>query len=239
MPTLDGLYPFEKLMLYLGAGFFVALAFALIFLALRSKPFVKLLPFFLIPVLMMAWPSIQSVEFSDNAVTIQKSLDSLSSDNPDPAATASLKVAVGNVAARPSSDPATLTLLARASLALGDTKAASARIEQALAIDPKFSAAADVKDRLEAQPKLQELTKRVEADPKDEATKQQLQQTIATVKKVPVVNPATLTEVANAEAAVGNKPQATTTVNKALKIDPKLTQAVQLKQKLAASPSPQ
>jgi tetratricopeptide (TPR) repeat protein len=236
MPAFDGLYPFEKLMLDLGAGFFVALAFVLIFLALKGRPFAKLLPFFFIPIVMMAWPSIKSVEFGNDVVTIETNLNALASGSADASAVDSLKIAVADVSARPSSDPVTLTLLARASLAIGDTQAASARVEQALSISPKFTEAAALKDRIEAEPKLQALTKQVEQEPSNEAAKQQLQQTIATVTKVPVVNPATLTDVASAQAAVGDKAQASANVNKALKINPKLAQAVQLKEKLAASP---
>lgn len=239
MPSLNGLYPFEKVMLILGAGFFVALAFVLVYLALKGKGYGKLLPFFLVPILMIAWPSVQSVQFSNDVLTIQTNLAALVNDTGNESTTDSLKTAVANVSARPSSDPATLTLLARASLALGDMTAASERVQQALAVDPKFQEANALKARIEAQPKLQTLTKQVEQDPKNDAAKAQLKQTIQTVTQVPVVNPVTLANLAKAQAAVGETEAANASVNKALKINPKLTEAVELKAKLQPTATPQ
>ena len=91
MPLFDGLNLFEIVMLVLGALFFVVLAIVVATLALKNGAYGKLLPFFVIPIIMMAWPGIRSVEFNNDVVTIQTNVASLEQDPADSGARASLQ----------------------------------------------------------------------------------------------------------------------------------------------------
>jgi hypothetical protein len=72
MSLFDGLYPYEVVLLILGALFFLLLAVLLVLLVVRGKPYTGMLAFFAIPIVMIGYSSIQEITFQDGAVTIQK-----------------------------------------------------------------------------------------------------------------------------------------------------------------------
>jgi tetratricopeptide (TPR) repeat protein len=231
MPLFDGLNLFEIIMLVLGVLFFVALAIVMVSCALRGKPYAKMLPFFAIPIIMMAWSSIQSIEFSKDVLTIKTNVVALETNPEDTTAASSLKVALANVSGRPSSDPATSTLIARAALAVGDEKTANDRLDQALQKNPKFAEAENLRTRMQVEANLPALTEKVENQP-SEAANAALKQSVASLTSAPVLNPVTLSNIARAQAALGDRAAAIANVNKALRINPNTPGALQVKARI-------
>jgi tetratricopeptide (TPR) repeat protein len=231
MPLFDGLNLFEVVMLVAGALFFVTLAIVLVICVFRGKPYGKLVPFFLISIVLMAWPSIKSIEFSKDVLTINTNVAALETNPEDTTAANSLKVALANVSGRPSSDPATLTLIARAANAIGDENTANDRLDQALQKNPKFAEAENLRTRMQIEASLPALTEKVEKNPSD-AANAQLKQSVASLTSTPVLNPVTIANIARAQAALGDRAAATANINKALRINPNTPGALEAKAKI-------
>ena len=231
MALIAGLPIYDLVMLVLG----VILFFVLVILLIKGRDPLKLLPLFLICAALIAWPTITKlkggpVEIDTNQM--KPAVLALEQNPTDPNARAKLQSAYEKTKSQRSTDPEALTLTARAALALGDQKDALDRIGQALKVNPDFQPALDLRQRVDAETKLPQLTTQVENNPTDSTAKAQLQQTISTIAKQPILNPGTLTNVAQAQTVLGNKSEALVNVNRALQINPSLTEALQVKTKL-------
>jgi tetratricopeptide (TPR) repeat protein len=232
MPVVDGLNLFETVMLASGALLLVVLVGVMVMLALKGAAFAKLLPFFVFPIVMIGWPSIRTFEFSTSLGKIKLSIGTLENDPADSNARKALKAALPKVENGSSSDPGTLTLVARAALALGDTKVATDHIDRALQLAPTFADATRLQGRIQAEESLPTLTKQVEAAPFDALARSHLEQSIAGITSTPVLNPTTLSNIARGQAALGDITRALSNTQTALQIDPGLPQALELRQKI-------
>lgn len=231
MNSFDGMYSYEAVLMVLGVLLFAATLFAFLVLLWQGKPFARLLGFFVIPVVMIGYPGIQSFEFSQGVLKISKYADDLEKNPTDSAARNALSNDLAGLAPRPTSNPAALAIIARAEIALGRNAEAQANVSKALHLSPQNPEALKVKQRLELDEKLTDLTAKVEQEPSNTAAKEELQTTLASVANRPLASPVTITNVARAQAAIGNHAQAQSNLEKALRIDPNLAQAIKLKSK--------
>ncbi len=231
MTLMAGLPIYDVVMLILGVILFVVL----IILLIKGRDPLKLLPLFLVCAALIAWPTIASITMAGLEIKtnqIKPAVTALENDPANAQARATLLSAYNKTKSQHSTDPETLTLTARAALALGDQTAAINRIDQALKVNPNFQPALDLRQRVDAETNLPKLTSKVENNPTDTAAKAQLQQTVSTIAQQPILNPGTLSSVGRAQAALGNRSEALVNVNKALQINPSLTEALQVKTKL-------
>jgi hypothetical protein len=137
----DPLYWYETAMLVLGVILFFVLVVTLLKLVNKGKPFGALLAFFAIPVVMIGYPTIQSVSFGDGVMTINKATAQLQDDPTNTALRQTLQQAVEKTASRPATDPTTMTEIAAGQFALGDHAAAEAKLKIALQKSPELPAA--------------------------------------------------------------------------------------------------
>jgi lipopolysaccharide biosynthesis regulator YciM len=72
----------------------------------------------------------------------------------------------------------------------------------------------------------------LERSPNDHAAKAQLDQVVSEASKMQLASPVTITNLARANAALGNQAQAAENVDKALRIDPNLARALILKNRI-------
>jgi len=236
MKVFDGLFLYEIVLLILGVLLFLVLLWALASSLKNGKPIAKLFPFIAISVLMIGYPSVKSIDISASELKIEKDVAEVEQDPTDAAKRGVLSGDIAGISSRPVSDPQVNTTLARAQLALGNTAAAQQHIEKALQASPKFTAAVQLKDRIELENKLPELTQAVLRDANNVQAKATLQQTVAAVSNKNVVNPETMVNIAKAQAALGDNAQAQINVDKALKINPTDAKAMQVKKAIKHSP---
>jgi hypothetical protein len=104
-----------------------------------------------------------------------------------------------------------------------------------LQLAPKNPQVLSVQQRLEIDQKLAALANQVEQQPNNGQAKQQLERTLAEIAETPIASPVTIMNVARAQAALGDHVQAQTNVEKALKIEPSLAPAIQLKSKIESA----
>ncbi|HUA01401.1 MAG TPA: hypothetical protein VMB02_13790 [Candidatus Aquilonibacter sp.] len=235
-PIFDGLNLTEVVLLILGVALFIVILLGLGAAMMKGKPFIKLLPFSFVSVAMIAYPLIQKVQISATEVDIENTSNDLESNPTNQADRVKLSSDIAKLSGRTFSDPQALTKIARGQLILNDTQAAKANLQEALQKDPQLPAAVSLQKRIQAEEQLPALTQRVQENPEDAQAKTALQQNVADLTKTGVANPVTLTNVAKAQAALGNKEQAVATVDKALTINPKLEDAARLKTEMQAVP---
>jgi len=237
MRLLDGLYLYEIIMLGMGVLLFLLLGIAFVVLLTRSKPYGRLLPAFGLPIVMVGFPAIQSIEISSDAVKVKTSADRLLSEPTDKEARASLTRAVSSLSARPIRDPATSLGIARAQIALGQNAQAEKKIDQVLAGSPQLAEAQQLKRRVELDRQLVDLTAALERDAGNPATRAALADTVRSATTMKIANPQTLASMAQAQTALGQHEEATKSAAKALAIDPHLAAAIQLKKDSRAAPA--
>jgi hypothetical protein len=221
----DGLYLFEWVLLVLGVILFVVLVIAFFYQLVHNRSVGVLLAFFIIPIAMIGYSSLQSIQISDNTVSLEKKTDAVLSNPADSTARTELQQQVDKLRSRPYSDPATLTVLAKADFALGNDQAAKSNLEKALQKDPQLQTAKQLQIKIDSLDRLAPLTAQVKSNPTDEKAKAELNQTLNTVAQQPVANPAALLKVAQAQATLGNRVQAEKNIAIVQKINPKLVMA--------------
>jgi tetratricopeptide (TPR) repeat protein len=214
----DGLYLFEWVLMALGVILFVVLVIAF----LHKRSIGVLLGFFVVPIAMIGYPSLQSIQISDGKVSLEKKADAVLANPADPTARKELQQQVEKLRSRPFSDPATLTVLSKAEFALGNDQVAKNNLEKALQKDPQLPAAKQLQIKIDSLNRLSPLTAQVKSNPADEKAKAELTQTLNTVAQQPLANPSALLKVAQAQAALGDHAKAEKNIAIVQKINPKL-----------------
>jgi len=235
MSLFNGLYLYEVVMLFLGAFLFIVLVLALVYQMMHKRNFAGLLAFFVLSIVMMGYPSIKSVQFQNDTLTIDKTTHDLQSKPADAQVRSELEKEVAKVSDRPTSDPAALTRLANAQFALGNETAAEQNVQKALQRDPNAQPAQELQKKIIAFHNLDSMATQVEKHPDDPAAKQELQQALNQASQQPTANPGALTKIAKAQAVLGQQEKATENVNKALQINPNLMEAKKIQTLILAN----
>jgi hypothetical protein len=204
MTFFAGLYSYESVLLVLGVILFLVLLIALLRFVFTNKPYLQLLPFFLLPIAMIGYPSIQSIEYNNGLVTIQKTTDELVKNPNDQTLRANLQVAVNHVSSRPAPSDQATAYIAKAQFALGDEEAAKANLAK---VGPNSSLpdVHELQEKIQLVNQLKTLSTQVEAKPEDTAARTELANTAAQLKRAGVANPAALTSLQHAEALLAAK----------------------------------
>ncbi len=229
MAIFQGLYLYEIVLLIFGSVLFFALLFALIYCFVQTKPIKGLLPFFLVSIIMIAFPGIKSFQYKDGMISIETYERQLQRNPEDLQAREQLRKGLDAVQGRPNSDPNSSLVIARAHYALGNEQAALASLQPALRSQTTSTEASNLEKKIEAFQAIDSLTTRIEQNPADASAKEQLAHQVTQVEHEPTANPEAIARVARAQAALGQKEQAVANAQKALKINPKLAVAPQLR----------
>ena len=237
MSFLDGLYAYEVILLGLGVLLFLVLVVCLAARIFRGQSFAGLLLFFAVPIVMISYPGLQSVEIGSNGVKLTKELAALEKDPQNDSLRASVELTLADLSSRPISNPKLSVSMARAQIALGNDSAAEAQLDKTLQESPKSQGALELKNRINLDRSLADLTKRVEDNPTDTAAKTMLDSTAREVAQQPLASPKTMLNLARAKTALGNQEEAKAYLDTVLAIDSNLTTAADaLKKRLFGTP---
>ena len=223
--TFDGLYMFEWVLMVLGVILFIVLVIAFLYQIMHKQSIGALLGFFVVPILMIGYPSIQSFKLADVEVNVQKTTDALHADPADAATRQTLEQQVAQLRKRSFSDPVILTSLSKAEFALGNEQTAKDTLNKALQANPALPAATALKAKIASVDQLPELTSKVESNPTDQLARNQLNQAVAAATKEPIANPTALSKVAHAQTLLGENASAAKNTAIVQKINPKLLMA--------------
>lgn len=231
MSLFDGLHPYEAVFLVLGVLFFLLLAVLLAAQILRGKSYAPLLFFFAIPIAMIGFPSFQKIQFQDGAISLEKDTEQLRAQPANPTLRANVEKQVASLSSRPTSDPKVLTNIASAQFALGNHAAAENILQKALKASPGLPEAVKLKQIMDIDRELTTLTSQAARHP-DAATKQKLAKTVKEASALRIASPVMLAHVASAQAALGERGKALSSAETALKINPNLAAAKQVKEQV-------
>lgn len=227
MNIFQGLYPYEILIMGLGALLFVVLLIALIIYLIRGKSVVGLLVFFLLSLGMLGYPRLKSIQYKDGLVSMEFFEQQLQQHPEDLQARAGLSKGLQTVQGRPA-DARSSLIIAKAQWALGNEQAALASLQPAVREPSTSRDATALSQRIENVRQLEQLTTKAEQNG-TAVDKAELEQHLSQVIREPVVNPQTAATVARAHAILGQNEQAAKSAQKALTINPNLVAAPQLR----------
>ena len=231
----NGLYGYEIVLGSLGTLLFVLLIPMLFLQVWRNKPYGGLLGFFILPIAMIGFPGIKSIQFEKGVVTLDKDAHELQNKPTDTALREKVAQQVAEISDRPSNDPETKTTVAQAQFELGNHKEAEAAVDAVLKVQPKLPAAVQLKERIVTDRKLRDLSTKVAENPADTAAKQQLEVVTHEAVKQPVASPEIRANIAASEAAIGHTDEAAAFNKKALAINPNLQRAKILQDRIAGA----
>jgi hypothetical protein len=202
MALFDGLYLYEVVLLICGVVFFVALLAAFLRKVFLNQEYKNLLAFFVLPIAMIGFPSIKSIQVKDGMVEIDKTTHDLQSKPQDQQTRAALQSQVLKIEARPFKDPTVLATLARAQFALGDENKAESNLNTALAAAPNLAPAVELKNKIELTKDLRAQTIAAESHPEDAKAREELQSTYSKLRQVPIANPKAIETLSRAQAVL-------------------------------------
>jgi len=234
MAFFDGLYSYEIVLMVLGVLLFLVLLGAFVYLIITGKPWGKLLAFFAIPIAMIGFSAISSIQFGNGVVTIETAVPDLQKDPTNAPLRDTVSKQLAQVANRPTKNPSAITAIAKAQFALGDPAAAETNLQKALQTAPQLPEALALKKRIDLDHRLTSLTEQAKQHPDDDAIKTNLQTTLSEAASLSIASPLLLAHIARAHAAVGNRAAALSFADKALAIDPKLKSAMQVREQMQA-----
>jgi tetratricopeptide (TPR) repeat protein len=244
MNLLDGIQLHELVLMILGFILGLVLIFVFLFLALKGRTNLKLLYGFIAPLVMIGYPSIQSVSFSKDVIKIDKLVQRV---NDNPADTLAQQLLIEQIQTLPKSRCVTstdaLTAIADAQAALGLYDSAKVTIKKAIDRDPKSDKAMksnkDIREKWQIQKNFEEKVENIKSNINSlekKPTNSKLRDSIASdliklrAMDAPVrVQQTQAVLVAKAAAIVGQHLAAEQINEQVLKANPELKEANKLK----------
>ncbi len=158
MKLLEGIQLHELVLIILGFILGLVLIFVFLFGALRGKTNLKLLYGFIAPLIMIGYPSIQSISFSKDVIRIDKLVEDV---NRNPMDTVATRALINEISTLPKSRCVTssdaMSTIANAQAAVGLYDSAKVTIAKAVALDPNSPKALQSKKGIEQKWTQQKL----------------------------------------------------------------------------------
>jgi tetratricopeptide (TPR) repeat protein len=248
MNLLQGIQLPELIMLILGFILGLALIFIFIYTALKSKPNLYLLFGFIVPTLLIGYPSYKSSQFGKNVEKLEVLVENV---NKNPTDVSAQKALIENLEQLPASrcrkSVDAMTTIANAQASLGQYDSANVTIKKAIELDntstkalesqrqiqQKWQARRDIRERVKY---IDILIKDFEKRPNDKILRDSIviqlnnvaKLSMASVDPIRLENEQVIT-VATAAAIIGRTEQSSQIADEVLKISPNQKEAVKLK----------
>jgi tetratricopeptide (TPR) repeat protein len=246
MNLLQGIQLHELIMMILGFILGLTLIFIFLYTALKSKPNLKLLYGFAVPVLMIGYPSFKSNQFGQKVDKLDVLVQEVKKDPTNVAAQTAL---VENLRELPASRCKTsvdaMTTIAQAQASLGLYDSAKVTIKKAIALDNNSPKATQTQIDIEEKWRTREdfkqhigqiddNVKRIEQNPKNRLLRDTLVMQLEALdkiggKEVVHLDNQDVLKLARANAVAGQSAVAEQITDEVLKVNPNQKEAVNLK----------
>ncbi|SYZ71902.1 hypothetical protein TRIP_C20017 [Candidatus Zixiibacteriota bacterium] len=233
MKIFEGLVLYEIALLCLGILMFILLLFILMYFVFKKRSVKVLMFLFPFPIIMIAYPSVKSVQFG-NGITITKELTAqLKNDPKDKEAKSALVGKLNELQDKYINDPATFLVFANAHAALGDTSMAVNFIDSALALNTEYTPALNFERQTQAPLiRINGDMAKLATNPYDIAAKTELMLNLSKYNRTFGKSANSYMTIAKGHAALGDSLTAIDYADSALKLQPGMLEAVQLKQEM-------
>jgi tetratricopeptide (TPR) repeat protein len=193
---MKSLLLYELVLLIAGGILFLALVFMLVFSLVRNKPIKNVFWFFIFPVIMMGFPSLQSFTFENGKIEIKKLTAEVKNDPENEEKRAELEQAIETInPSRIENDAEASTTVAEAQLELGNIAESEKAIQNSLTLEKNNTKAIELNNTIKKVKikdlnykanvkKLKEIIKKV--DKKSSATPKEIQEITAILTKTEV-----------------------------------------------------
>lgn len=246
----SGMLPFEVILAFMGIIIFLALVFLLVWNVMKQRAFISLLPFFLVPVFLVGYPSVQSIQFMDDGLSIQKYTNDVNSNPSDTSARRQLTTALHafNLNPRSQKNAGALTTIADAQLALGNPDSAAIAIKKAIRLEPQSETVKTKYNEVNRQLALKEafqtdITQLKQAvivarqNPSDTVTAGRITQLLSGLQHPTYMDQSSALVIANAYAMINQRAKSAEVVDQVLKSDPHAPEALKLKSEINSNQS--
>jgi tetratricopeptide (TPR) repeat protein len=144
---MKSLLLYELVLLVAGSILFLALVFALVFSLVKNKPLKNIFWFFLFPIIMIGFPSIQSFGFENGKFELKKLTTEVANNPASEVKRKELEEAIQTInPERLDNDPEGSKYVAEAQLALGNIDESEKAIQNALSLEKNDSEAVKIKN---------------------------------------------------------------------------------------------
>ncbi|MDZ7880645.1 MAG: hypothetical protein U5L45_23420 [Saprospiraceae bacterium] len=245
MKLLEGIQLHELVLIIL--GFILGLVLIFVFLngALRGKTNLKLLFGFIAPLIMIGYPSIQSVEFSKDVIKIDKLIERVNQNPTDTVATQALLAEISTLPkSRCVTSSDAMTAIANAQAAVGLYDSAKVTIQKAVDLNPTSDKTRESRTEIEDKWRIQKgfedkvdrLKRNIERlndNPQSRILRDSVALNLEEIKRLNLPIHASqrdMLAVSMAAAIVGENKTAEQVVNDVLRVSPNQPEAKRLKQ---------
>lgn len=149
MNILQNLCPHESILMMLGIVMFAALIFAFVWNVVKEKKIAVLLPFFLLPIIMVGYPSIGTIQYEEGKLNLQSALDKLMDGNIEEGGYEEFTNAYLAISqsCKANHDPEAQNTMAEAQLATGNFEEAREIAERTLQMQPQNTMALEIRQK--------------------------------------------------------------------------------------------
>ena len=152
----DGLLLYEVTLLILGVILFLILSIGLLYYIIKKEQISKLLFFFIIPIVMIGYPSINQISISKDKLELTKYQQQLIKNPNDSVAMEKVEIITDKLEERATS-PKDLVQVSTSNLLLGNNVKAVNLADKALSIDNNNLAARDIKKLVAVQENINKM----------------------------------------------------------------------------------
>ena len=165
----DGLQLHEVAMFMLGGLLFIVLLFLIVLFALRKRQLKPLLLFFIIPIVMLGWPSIAKIQLNQEGLTLVNNLRELEKHPDDEALQNKVEQNIQVLEGKNVNAPDKLANIARAKYLLGEDKAALETISKIPEADKAVLGVGELQRAIRATQDLERKLEKAKASPTPES----------------------------------------------------------------------
>lgn len=245
MSIFNGLYGYEAVMMALGILLFLVLLFVLLRNVIKDKPIGMLSFFFVLPIVMIGFPSFQKISYDKGKLELDKSAHTLSADPTDTVFRKQVESEVEKLQGRAEGDPKALVALANAHWALGNYDSCQRLTQRALQLAPADTAVRQQVAVLQAKidlhnqfksniEKLNNYVGRIAAGDKDPAIAKDIVAVLDTLKKPTYVSQKDALTIGKAYVALNQPAKAMQVADKILQSGPPTDSVLKFKQSVVA-----
>jgi tetratricopeptide (TPR) repeat protein len=228
----DGLKFYEFILLILGVVLFIVLLVILIIYVIQKRAIKGLISFFILPLIMIVYPSIQKITFDNGVVTIEKATEKLKDNPNDTEAKTELNDALGNMQVENISDPQTLTKISKGYATIGDTVSALTFVEKAKLNDPKLDEANKLYKKFNKPAvRIERITNEIKTNPNDLSLRDDLDNEVNSLQGSSNLNAITYEKLTDTYAIIGDTDKVLMFADSLLSLDPSSQHAVELQRR--------
>jgi tetratricopeptide (TPR) repeat protein len=236
MKLLEGVLFYELVLIFLGILVSMALLFAFLQSVKQNKTSLKPIYAFIVPLMMIGYPSIQKIQFENGVLNIEKTSKEIEKNPLDTLLQkqllSSLRTFSVESSDRLKESPAALSAVANAQVALGRYDSAQVLIRQAVKLDstsaPVMANKQKIKKKTESKKQFDLKVKQVdkqlkmlEKQPQSKMVRDSISQALKEVSIEQVsADDASLITIATAAAVSGHQTTAIDLIDKVLKVNP-------------------